>query len=291
MQEKIFFTILSLVFILGFASETVAGMGSQSYRIPTSALSGGGAPMSSGSFKTDSTLGQSSPLMDPDDQPFSTDYNLYPGFWYTLEAMGVNDSDGDGVEDDVDNCPTTPNGPNSGTCSAGEIGNPCTIPHGNCGCEGYCSIDQEDVDEDGVGDVCDNCSEFSNSNQNDSDGDDVGDTCDNCREVSNPDQLNSNTTCPEPPYTTDPLCGDVCEINPDADGDGVPDDEDSCLSIPNGPAKGSCFNYFTQEVWGNCLDDGSCQENSGEWYKWCDYFQNDQDSDGTGDVCDTTPKP
>ncbi|MBW2184393.1 MAG: thrombospondin type 3 repeat-containing protein [Deltaproteobacteria bacterium] len=130
---------------------------------------------------------------------------------------GGNDSDGDGVPNNVDNCPATPNGPGGGTCSAGTIGDPC-MTNGNCGCLGECSMDQEDADSDGLGDVC-----------------------------------------------------------------------DSCPEVPNGPARGSCFNYFTHEVWGECLDDGSCQDGSGQWYKWCDTFQGDGDSDGTGDVCDPTP--
>jgi hypothetical protein len=69
----------------------------------------------------------------------------------------MNDSpwdDDDGIPDDVDNCPAMPNGPDGGTCSAGTIGDPC-MKHGDCGCEGYCSKDQEDIDEDGYGDVCD----------------------------------------------------------------------------------------------------------------------------------------
>jgi hypothetical protein len=66
------------------------------------------------------------------------------------------DIDSDGVADDVDNCPRTPNGSAGGTCSAGLIGKNC-ISHGDCGCEGYCSMDQEDADSDGVGDACDNC--------------------------------------------------------------------------------------------------------------------------------------
>ena len=249
------------------------------------------------------------------------------------------DTDDDGLFDHEDNCSTIPNGPDSGTCSAGKIGDSCTS-NGDCGCQGYCSIDQEDADEDEVGDVCDNCPEFPNANQNDSDGDDVGDTCDNCREKSNPDQLDSNTNCPDPPYTSDPLCGDECEAIPfcgnnviegsevcdstdlggetcetqgysgggdlsclsncsgfdvseclvaaDLDEDGIPDDEDICLNIANGPAKGSCFDYVTQAVWGECLDNSSCRENN-EWWIWCDTTQSDIDTDGIGDVCDNYP--
>ena len=34
------------------------------------------------------TVGQSTPLMDPTDPPYSTSYDNYPGFWYTLDAEG-----------------------------------------------------------------------------------------------------------------------------------------------------------------------------------------------------------
>ncbi len=62
---------------------------------------------------------------------------------------GCIDSDGDGVCDADDNCPSTPN------------------------------ADQADRDGDGVGDVCDNCPDVSNPNQEDSNGDGIGDACTN----------------------------------------------------------------------------------------------------------------
>lgn len=58
------------------------------------------------------------------------------------------DSDGDGLIDDCDNCPSTSN------------------------------ADQLDSDDDGVGDSCDNCVTFANPTQQDSDGDGLGDVCD-----------------------------------------------------------------------------------------------------------------
>lgn len=61
-----------------------------------------------------------------------------------------DDEDDDGVPDDSDNCPTTPN------------------------------PGQEDADGDGVGDVCDNCPTTANPDQTDLDGDGLGDDCDAC---------------------------------------------------------------------------------------------------------------
>ena len=45
--------------------------------------------MSSPSFHMSGTVGQPSPLMDQADPPYSTNYDLYPGFWYTLDAQMV----------------------------------------------------------------------------------------------------------------------------------------------------------------------------------------------------------
>ncbi len=81
------------------------------------------------------------------------DWNAYSHQAYALLVLqratggACVDSDGDGVCDEDDNCPTTPN-PN-----------------------------QEDADGDGVGDACDNCPDVANADQADSDGDGIGDAC------------------------------------------------------------------------------------------------------------------
>jgi len=67
-----------------------------------------------------------------------------------------NDYDNDIVCGDSDNCPTIPNGPNLGTCvncGDGTIGPSCT-DDGQC-TSGYCNMDQNDIDNDGLGDLCD----------------------------------------------------------------------------------------------------------------------------------------
>jgi len=111
------------------------------------------------------------------------------------------DTDGDGVDDAIDNCINTPN------------------------------PDQLDTDGDGVGDVCDNCPVTANADQLDGDGDGVGDVCDNCIVTPNTDQLD----------TDGDSVGDVCDNCPvnantlqeDGDGDGVGDVCDNCIVIPN----------------------------------------------------------
>lgn len=66
------------------------------------------------------------------------------------------DADGDGISDNVDNCPNNYNS------------------------------NQLDSDGDGLGDACDNCIETSNSSQADSDGDGIGDVCDACPDIPDP---------------------------------------------------------------------------------------------------------
>jgi len=103
MLKKTFYIICGLgFFIFGVALTTFAGMESDNYRIPTSVFSGGGAPSGSTNYQTNSTLGQPSPLMDPSDPPFSPNYNLEPGFWYTVKVEPVNECEGDFAPADGD---------------------------------------------------------------------------------------------------------------------------------------------------------------------------------------------
>ena len=79
----------------------------------------------------------------------------------------VHDTDGDGVLDNVDNCPNTPN-------SGQEDGDGDGIGDA---CDGCPNDLENDADADGIcGDV-DNCPYVPNPGQEDSDGDGVGDAC------------------------------------------------------------------------------------------------------------------
>ena len=143
---------------------------------------------------------------------------------FAYSVLGIQDSDGDGIGDNVDNCPFVQN------------------------------LAQFDPDSDGLGAECDNCDFDYNDLQEDLDGDGVGDSCDNCISIYNPDQLNSDTdtlgdacdNCPladnnaQHEWDGDGL-GRACDncpvhYNPgqeDIDGDGVGDLCDHCPSVPD----------------------------------------------------------
>lgn len=114
-----------------------------------------------------------------------------------------DDSDVDGVMDDIDNCRLNKN--TEQRDSDGDLlGNVCDL----------------DDDNDGVPDTQDNCWVISNPNQLDTDGDAYGDACDLC-----PTDVDSG-------FDTDSDGLDnVCD--PDDDADGKSDAQDNCPLRPN----------------------------------------------------------
>jgi choice-of-anchor B domain-containing protein len=105
-----------------------------------------------------------------------------------VSGIIINDFDGDGITNETDNCP--------------EIANP----------------NQEDIDNDGIGDACDE------TNNLDTDNDGIPNETDNCPEVANPDQAD----------TDNDGIGDACdETNLDTDGDGISDETDNCPEVEN----------------------------------------------------------
>jgi hypothetical protein len=152
---------------------------------------------------------------------------------------------------------------------------------------------QEDFDNDGIGDICDdcmdtdgdgygnpgygndctqdNCPDVYNHNQFDSDEDGIGDACDSCTDVDG-----DGYGVPDFPGNTCPNDNCAGVYNPgqeDADGDGVGDACDQCTDL-DGDGYGDPGYPANTCLTDNCPD----LDNPG---------QEDADGDGVGDVCDS----
>ena len=190
---------------------------------------------------------------------------------WTVEVTCCDDTDGDGVCDDVDNCPATYN-PNQADADSDGVGDVCdqcpndpakTSP-GACGC----GVADTDSDGDGTPDCHDNCPVDPNKTEpgacgcgiadTDSDGDGTPNCHDGC--PADPDKLVPGVCgcgvpdtdsdgdgnpdcvdlCPDDPLKTAPgLCG--CGVpDTDSDGDGTPDCQDNCPVDPNKTEPGAC---------------------------------------------------
>jgi len=90
MRKDIICCICTLTLTLAFTLAASGDIQSENYRIPSSVISSGGAPMSSANYQMNSTTGQSSPLAEADQIPQSANYINEPGFWYTeQEPEGI----------------------------------------------------------------------------------------------------------------------------------------------------------------------------------------------------------
>ena len=84
MRKKFFILLGTLTMVFGIYNAAVAQMSSTNYRITTTVISGGGTPMASTNYQMNGTLGQPTPIMEQGMDPFSDNYGLLPGFWYTI---------------------------------------------------------------------------------------------------------------------------------------------------------------------------------------------------------------
>jgi len=210
--------------------------------------------------------------------PYNSSTAIVP-FWRYNRSLNntaalitvCTDSDGDGYGDPGhpenecpdDNCPMTfnPNQSDLDNDGMGDLCDDCTDPDGDgYGNPGFPSSTCPD----------DNCSWVYNPDQTDADVDGIGDACDNCIDVANADQADFD----------DDGIGDACDVCTDTDGDGYGDPgypnntcpEDNCPDV---------YNPDQLESDGDGLAD-ACDN--------CPYVYNpdqeDFDADGIGDSCD-----
>ncbi|MDO8614942.1 MAG: thrombospondin type 3 repeat-containing protein [Dehalococcoidia bacterium] len=207
-------------------------------------------------------------------------------------AVDVPDSDGDGISNTCDNCPSVSNA-SQADADADGVGDACDTDIDNDGvlnaadnCPSVANPGQEDVNANGLGDACedadldgildglDNCPSVANANQADNEGDGRGDPCD-------PDDDNDGICDlggPQPNGTPGTIAGGCA-----AGASGA----DNCPTTSNP----------NQNDWNNDGIGNACQNSDGDSFldsvDNCPGITNDgqadSDLDGAGDVCDNCP--
>jgi len=135
--------------------------------------------------------------------------------------LSLLDSDEDLIPNEYDNCPDVSNSDQADWNMNG-IGDACEdldndgVIDLEDNCINVSNPYQDDVDNDGIGDECDNCSSFPNTNQFDMDGDGEGDECDNDTDGDGIDNVNDNCADYYNPYQEDSDGdgeGDACQLD------------------------------------------------------------------------------
>jgi Zn-dependent metalloprotease len=184
-------------------------------------------------------------VLTPNEQILCTVHNSL----YAVQLLPFPDLDCDGIEDWADDADAD------------------SFPLNMDNCPNDHNPSQLDVDDDGLGNLCDT----------DDDGDQVADNADNCPVLANPSQGDADK---------DGL-GNQCDPQtpPDEDNDGIPNSWDNCPSNPNPDQKNSDSGSF-----GDACDDDADNDWNPNGVDNCwlvpNNDQGDIDDDGKGDACD-----
>ena len=172
-----------------------------------------------------------------------------------------NDADDDGISDDTDNCPTIENS-NQDDLDQDSIGDVCDV----------CPNDSNnDVDEDEICGDIDNCPDKNNKNQQDVDGDGIGNVCDSTNNDIDEDRINNNRdNCPHESNpnqedSDDDGYGDACDFCPndsnnDVDGDNICGEVDNCPTTSNPNQEDIDQNYVGDECETQTIEDITAQQ-------------------------------
>ena len=186
-----------------------------------------------------------------------------------ITATDLDDDDGDGVEDFLDNCRDLDN-PDQADLDRDGQGDDCDSdvdgdmePDETDLCPLLAASVHGDNDSDGVGDACDD----------DDDNDGVADRVDVCRWIADEDQADLD----------DDGLGDLCDD--DVDGDGVDDDEDNCPEVEN-RAQWDADGDEDGDACDDDDDDDGVDDDEDVCPFEADEDQADSDGDGVGDACD-----
>ena len=213
-------------------------------------------------------------------------------------AAEYGDADGDGVGDKTDNCQFVAN-PDQSDIDEDGMGDSCDVDSDN---DGLTDEKEEakgsdpylpDTDNDGVGDLGDNCPAAVNPDQVDTDGDGMGNACDPDDDNDGHKDLEDN--CPT--YVSNDFTdsngdgvGDVC--TEDDDGDGIKDGLDNCRTVANADQKDTDLDGQGDACDPDDDNDGllDIEENSpGVDNLMTNPLEADTDGDGIMDGSDTCP--
>jgi hypothetical protein len=179
------------------------------------------------------------------------------------------DSDGDGVIDRDDICVFAYN-PMQEDMDNDSIGDAC----------------DDDIDGDGILNATDNCDETVNPDQIDTDLDGIGDICDD--DVDGDGVFNTDDNCPlhyNPEQEDIDIDGFGNACDDDSDGDGILDVDDNCAYVSNADQLDS-DNDGIGNVCDDDIDGDGVLNTQDNCYQTSNTEQIDTDSDGLGDACD-----